>query len=91
MEFEWDPAKSETNRIERGLPFGLVVELFEGIVIDAIADRGHHGELRHVAIGSVNGVVLVCVYTDRGSRRRIISLRHANRRERHAYRAAAAG
>ena len=43
------------------------------------------------AIGMVGGLILLCVYTDRGTVRRIISLRHANRRERDAYRAGEGG
>jgi uncharacterized DUF497 family protein len=39
----------------------------------------------------VAGEILACVYTDRAEMRRIISLRHANRRERDAYRAAEIG
>jgi uncharacterized DUF497 family protein len=43
------------------------------------------------AIGVVESVILHCAYADRGSVRRIISLRHANRRERDVYRATYAG
>ncbi len=42
-------------------------------------------------IGAVRGIVLVCVYVDRGEVRRIISLRAANRKERDAYRTAYPG
>jgi len=88
MEFEWDEAKSERNRIERGLPFGLAVELFEGPVVERADNRRDYGEVRIQAIGRVGSVTLLCVYTDRGEVRRVISLRDANRRERNAYRAA---
>jgi len=87
MEFEWDPAKSERNREERGLPFELAVELFEGPISEQADNRRDYGETRVQAIGRVGGSILVCVYTDRGEVRRIISLRDANRRERNAYRA----
>lgn len=91
MDFEWDEAKSERNRIERGLPFGLAVELFQDFVIDQVDDRRNYGETRMIAVGSVGGRVLVCAYTDRDGVRRIISLRDANRRERHGYRTAYPG
>lgn len=84
MDFEWDQAKSERNRIERGLPFGLAVELFEGPVIERADNRRDYGEGRMQAIGRVGSVILLCVYTDRGEVRRVISLRDANRRERNA-------
>ena len=86
MLFEWDAAKSHRNRIERDLPFWLAVELFDGPVAEQVDDR-HRNEIRIRATGVVGDLILVCVYTDRGETRRIISLRRANRRERNAYRA----
>jgi hypothetical protein len=90
MDFEWDEAKSERNRVERRLPFEAAIELFDGLVV-VRADRRHdYGEVRHQAVGQARGRTLFCVYTDRGTVRRIISLRYANRRERDAYGAAPA-
>ena len=86
MEFEWDEAKSERNRLERGLPFGLAAELFQGPVIERADNRRDYGEARVQAIGRVGSRVLICVYTDRGEVRRVISLRDASRREWNAYR-----
>jgi uncharacterized DUF497 family protein len=87
-DFEWDQTKSEWNRLERGLPFDLAILLFDGPTLERRDDRRDYGEVRVRAIGHVGGVIPHCVYTDRGLARRIISLRHANRRERDAYRAA---
>ena len=91
MDFEWDRAKSERNELERGLPFDLAVLLFDGPVIERVDDRRSYGELRIRALGTVGGVTLHCVYTQRGQVRRIISLRYANRKERDAYRATYSG
>jgi len=79
MEFEWDPAKSEDNERRRGLPFALAILLFDGPILAVVDDRRDYGELRIRAIGSVDGKVLHCVYTDRllpagKVARRIISL-----------------
>lgn len=87
VEFEWDTAKSEKNDAERGLPFRLATLLFQNPVLRLVDDRQDYGEVRIKAISLVGGHALHCVYTDRGGVRRIISLRHANRRERDAYRA----
>ena len=87
MDFEWDRAKSERNERERGLPFELAILLFDGPVIERIDTRREYGETRIKAIGVVGSVILHCVYTRRGAKRRIISLRYASRRERDAYRA----
>lgn len=90
MEFEWDEAKSERNRRERGLPFDLAVGFWDGPVVEWRDDRHDYREPRVRAIGMVGEYVLHCVYTDRGARRRIISLRLANRKERNEYRQAQA-
>jgi uncharacterized protein len=87
-DFIWDAAKSDRNHVERALPFGLARELFAGRVVEQVDDRRDYGEIRMKAIEAVAGLVMACVYTDQGAARRIISLRYANRRERHAYRAA---
>lgn len=65
--------------------------MFRSRVIEQVDDRRDYGELRIRAIGQVGGEVLVCVYTDRGRVRRIISRRYANRSEQDAYRAATLG
>jgi hypothetical protein len=88
MIFKWDPAKSAKNTRERGLPFEIGIAIFDNPTIEAVDDRFEYGEARVKAIGIVRGVVLVCVYNDQDSVRRIISLRVANRKERNAYRAA---
>ena len=82
MEFAWDAAKSAKNKAERGLPFQLAILLFRRPVLRCVDDRQDYGEVRIKAIGLVGDRALHCVYTDRGEVRRIISLRHANRRER---------
>lgn len=88
MDFEWDQSKSQRNDLKRGLRFDLAIKLFEGPVLEKADDRRDYGETRMQAIGGVADETLLCVYTDRGQVRRIISLRYANRRERDAYNAA---
>jgi uncharacterized DUF497 family protein len=82
MEFEWDPAKSDRNRHERGFDFATAALIFDGPVQTAVDERRDYGEERVIAIGEIAGEVIVVVYTDRGQIRRIISARRANRRER---------
>ena len=82
MLFEWDDAKSNRNLRDQQLDFASAALIFDGPVQTAIDDRRDYGEERIIAIGEVDGVVLVVVYTDRGEVRRIISARHASKRER---------
>lgn len=82
MEFEWDDAKSATNRRQRGFGFAYAAAIFLGATLDEIDERHDYGETRIRAIGAVGNEVLVVIYTDRGDTRRIISARGANRKER---------
>lgn len=82
MEFEWDDAKSEANRVGRGFGFDFAALIFEGPTLEAPDLRTDYGERRIQAIGEVDGFVLALVYTDRPPVRRIISARLANRKER---------
>jgi uncharacterized DUF497 family protein len=60
--------------------------MFDGTERISRDDRFVYGETRLIARGLINGRLFVCVFTDRGKARRIISLRKANRREIDAYR-----
>lgn len=92
MDFEWDEVKSLRNAAARRLSFDLAMALFDGPTLRSADLRRDYGEIRMRVVGRVRDEVLVCIYTDRTvgglTRRRIISLRRANRRERHAYRTA---
>jgi uncharacterized DUF497 family protein len=65
--------------VERDLPFGVAMALFKADFIDDVDVRHDYGEERRLAIGVAGGLILVCIYTDRGNRRRIIGLRRANK------------
>jgi uncharacterized DUF497 family protein len=82
MRFDWDPAKDERNRQERGFGFDLAALIFEDDTIEWPDDRREYGETRVRAIGEADGLVLHVVFTDRDDVRRIISARIANRKER---------
>jgi uncharacterized DUF497 family protein len=87
MRFDWDPAKDERNRQERGFGFDFTALIFEGDTIEWPDNRRDYGEARVRAIGEVDGLVLHVVFTDRGDVRRIISARMAHRKERLLWRA----
>lgn len=85
MRFDWDPAKGERNRRERGFGFEFATLIFEGDTIEWLDDRTDYGEVRVRAIGEVDGLVLHVVFTDRGDVRRIISARITDRKERNRW------
>ncbi len=92
VSFEWDQAKSARNARERGLPFDLAPVLFTGPRLITEDRRKDYGETRFQLTGVVDGAFFFCVYTMRANGVcRIISLRHAKRKEQDAHRAAHPG
>lgn len=87
MQYEWNSAKDQANIAKRGISLAAAEFLFDGTERISRDDRFDYGEVRMIARGMIEGRLFVCVYTDRGDVRRIISLRKANRREQNAYRA----
>lgn len=85
-DFEWDDVKNVANREERGLPLPLAARLFDGrLRLDRPSSKSLRDEARFETMAEYEGAVLYCVWTWRGERRRIISLRVAHRSERRAY------
>ena len=86
MQYEWDPAKNESNIADHGFDFADAPLFFDQPYFEDLDTREHYGEDRYVAIGRIYGTTVVLVYTSRGDdTRRIISLRRANKGERIAY------
>jgi uncharacterized DUF497 family protein len=81
MKITFDPAKDRINRNKHGLPLAAAEHLFHQPTIQFEDDRFDYGEARMVALGLIEGRVVVCVYVDRGDTRRIISLRKATKHE----------
>ena len=85
MEIEYDPDKEERNRVRHGLGFAGAEAIFENFRIDDEDDREDYGETRFVTLGRIGRRVVVCVWTPRDERARIISLRKAEKDEREIY------
>jgi uncharacterized protein len=81
MEFEWDEAKNQANRLKHGFDFAYAIRIFNGPVRRSIDPRPW-GEPRIVATGQVEGLHITVIYTRRNGRYRIISARPARRNER---------
>jgi uncharacterized DUF497 family protein len=81
MELEWDETKDAENLRKHRLP--LAAAWLDWARAMRSADQRHdYGEERLYVIAPLEGRLPVCVYTLRAGRRRIISLRKANLRER---------
>jgi len=81
MKFVFDPAKDAINRAKHGVSLALAEVMFAGRCLVMEDDRFEYGELREIAFGLINDRLFACVYVDRRTERRVISLRKANRRE----------
>ena len=78
-DYEWDETKRRENAEKHKVDFTAIYE-FEW---ETAVQRSNttHGELRLVATGYIGDRLHHVVYTWRGGRRRIISLRKTNPRE----------
>ncbi|HYI68819.1 MAG TPA: BrnT family toxin [Skermanella sp.] len=83
--FEWDEVKSSQNLSKRGFDFDYVSMIFDGDIIERVDDRHDYQEERIIALGEIDTEIYCVVYTWRYKKRRIISARAANRKERNDY------
>jgi len=86
MRVVWDPRKARANHLKHGVRFSDA----DGVFFDPLAvtreDITSTAERRFVTIGVDHlGRVVVVVYAPRGEDLRLISARHATRKERRQY------
>ena len=81
MEISYDPAKNEKNLRERGLSFDCVAEFDFETAVFSVDDRRDYGEIRHRALGFLNGRLHALVFEETAKGIRVISFRKANKRE----------
>ena len=81
MQFEFDPAKDLSNLKKHGLSLALASLLAWDDALVWVDDRFDYGECRMIALAPETGILYFVAFVDRGSVRRVISLRRANRRE----------
>jgi len=96
-DFEWDPRKAKTNQSKYGVSFEDAKAVLEDdqadhFYLETLDDAHSMAEDRHITIASHpadRGIILLICWTDRyqedQSVTRIISARHATRRERKQY------
>ena len=73
--------KDEGNRAKHGVSLALAEVLFGSPHLTVEDNPLDYGEARRIAFGHIRERLFVCVFVDRSSTRRIISLRKANSRE----------
>ncbi len=85
VKFEWDDAKNRQNIRKHRVDFALAARFFSNPYLERIDDREEYGEERLIALGEVEGIVFVVVYTIVASVHRIISIRKALKHEQETY------
>lgn len=84
MDFEWDPKKSEGNRTKHGIGFERAKDIWmdeDRIEINA----PNPVEGRGIIIGKLEKKLWSAIYTLRGEKIRIISVRRARKKEEALY------
>lgn len=82
---EFDARKRDKTLAERGLDFARAGEVFAGHHFTAPDLRVDYGEDRYITVGTLDGRMVVMVWTLRGEACRVISMRKANDREQTHY------
>ncbi len=85
VEIEFDPVKRAWTMRTRGLDFAKAAQIFETFNLMFDDGREDYGEDRFLTYGLLDEGIVACVWTVRGNRRRIISLRKAEKDEREIY------
>ena len=85
LKFEWDDEKAKINVKKHGIRFETAANVFlDNNALYYSDDEHSSGEERFKIVGMIEKVLAV-IYTERGEVNRIISARHATKRERRDY------
>ena len=83
MEFEFDAAKSTANREKHGIDFLEAQMLWKGVA--TVRPLPFKGEDRQLRVGLIGDKLWAAVFTWRGDRVRLISVRRARQEEEARY------
>ena len=79
--YDFDPSKEAVNQAKHGVTFVAAEDFDWSTALVAEDLRKNYGEQRFVALGKIGRRVHVLVFTPRGEKVWLISLRKANARE----------
>jgi uncharacterized DUF497 family protein len=81
MQIEFDAAKDKANRSKHGVSLSMAAELDWDAALVWVDERFEYGEIRMIALAPKTETLYYVACVERGETRRVISLRHATRRE----------
>ncbi|MBX3331132.1 MAG: BrnT family toxin [Nitrospira sp.] len=85
MRFAWDEHKNRLNIEKHGIALSDSEQVFERPLLIRLDERKDYDEPRWIALGNLDGTVVVLVFTRRGNTIRSISMRKGNKHERQIY------
>ncbi len=85
MDIDYDPDKRLQTLEHRGLDMNDAPLLFDGLKVTIHDDRKDYGEPHWLTFGYLRHRMVLVVWTLRGSKTRIISMRKANDREKEIF------
>lgn len=81
MDITYDPSKDRLNIAKHGVSLKEAINIDWDALNEKPDTRQNYGEFRFIGYGLIGSRLYCVVFTDRGNKRRIISLRKANPRE----------
>jgi uncharacterized DUF497 family protein len=85
MEITFDPVKDGINQSKHGVPLSLAKEIDWFEVMAKPDARRDYGEVREIGYAIIDNRLYCVVFTQRGDKMHVISLRKANSREVRSY------
>jgi uncharacterized DUF497 family protein len=79
VKFDWDPDKNTSNQAKHGISLAEACALWQGPVVTLPSKNPD--ELRHLAIGLIEGKHWTVVFAPRGDHLRLISARRSRTNE----------
>ena len=84
VEFEWDPAKSALNKEKHDIDFSAAQALWDDPGLILLPSK-YPDEPRFLALGRIEHTHWTAIFTERGDRIRIISVRRSRGNEQNLY------
>jgi uncharacterized protein len=81
VRIDFDPTKDKLNVADHGLSLSFARELAWEEALVWVDERYEYNELRMIGLAPEGNRLYYVAFVDRGKTRRVISLRHAERRE----------
>ena len=85
MEYAWNEAKRRSNLVKHGVDFAEVQRFDWATAYERLDTRKSYGESRWKTLGMIGTRLHALIFTRRGERTRIISLRKASDKEMDVY------